>query len=73
MKTLTDNQIRKLANAFACLDFSQPKAYEMFHMLEKILGDLVTNHNKTTDREYCYYKLGEQAAFAKDITIAKGE
>jgi hypothetical protein len=64
MINLTDNQLRKLASAFACLDFSQPKAHEMYRMLESILEQVIIT-TKTTDREFRYYKLGEQTAFAQ--------
>ncbi len=56
----SDAQVRKLSIAFSQIDFSQPKAHEVFRSLEKILEKLVIDN--AAEREYWFFKLGRSAS-----------
>jgi hypothetical protein len=64
MTQYTDAQIRELAIAYEDLDFSQPKAHEVFRTLEKTLEKVVIGY--ATSREYWFFKLGRSANLAKE-------
>ena len=61
----SDEQIKKLAMAFYYIDFSQPKAHEVFRCLEKTLEKIMVKN--ASWREYYFFKLGGSA------NIKKGE
>lgn len=61
--SFTDEQIKKLSIAFQDIDFSQPKAHEVFRCMERALEKLMV-HNATW-REYYFFKLGRSANIKK--------
>ena len=63
MTKYSDIQIRKLSIAFSQIDFSQPKAHDVFRNLEKTLENIVIDN--ATEREYLFFKLGRSANLKK--------
>lgn len=59
----TDEQIKKLSIAFQDIDFSQPKAHEVFRCLERTLEKIMVLH--ATWREFYFFKLGRSANIKK--------
>ncbi|MGD6808521.1 MAG: hypothetical protein ACQCN3_02365 [Candidatus Bathyarchaeia archaeon] len=57
--------LEELTEAFNQLDWTQPKAHEMFQHLLKILEGLVTNPNLITDEAFAFYSLGEACGEAE--------
>lgn len=63
-KPLTDEQIKKLTQAFRDIDFTQPNAHIVYRYFQIVLSDFMTTPSFTTDREYYFYKLGFAVALA---------
>jgi len=69
--TPTERELRTLQEAFDAIDFSQPKAHEIFNALAEKIAALVTHIGDVSNREFRFYALGAayEDAHQKYLTI----
>lgn len=59
----TESQLRDIEEAFDSLDFSKPKAHELYRELADKTSKMLTDIKDVSSREFRFYALG--SAFGK--------
>jgi hypothetical protein len=55
---LSDEEIRIIEDAFLAIDFDQPHAHEVYHVIHNAMVEVAIDIKNTKNREFRFFALG---------------